>query len=375
MRPFVTLLLLGLSTAWPALAATVDIQIQANGFVPASATVAVGDSVRWTNVSGAAHNVVADDGSFNSGPPSSDTWQFVVPFANGGVVFYQSQGAGFLNGSITVQGLFADGYEVGSVQAWDGASQSFLPCNCYFSGDCPSNASFCNWGVLTSEDNCEWMENKPNNIPGNGCDVLYPGVGWIGGICDGVCEAAVNGSIPGGEDELLVAQAIRYWSAAILEPSLRPGGGPVDPVLAQKAQTVGFDHEEAAIQIGRQVADLLMLGGIPRFYDHFCHWEAHPDEPNPNLWVDLSAEPCKVAAARLLTEGLVEEMATPGSAGAVLERLPALCQGGWAALGQGQRCASGLTCFTERLEQMAIFLTTPPQARNLLQRALAHPAR
>jgi plastocyanin len=44
-------------------------------FVPSDITINVGDTVRWVNAGG-LHNVVADDGSFTNGNPSSSAWVF-----------------------------------------------------------------------------------------------------------------------------------------------------------------------------------------------------------------------------------------------------------------------------------------------------------
>jgi plastocyanin len=38
-------------------------------FTPSTLTIEVGDTVKWTNVSG-THNVLADNGSFTSGSPA-----------------------------------------------------------------------------------------------------------------------------------------------------------------------------------------------------------------------------------------------------------------------------------------------------------------
>lgn len=48
-------------------------------YVPSDLTVNVGDIVKWVNLGG-FHDVVADDGSFTSGSPSSSNWVFEVSF-------------------------------------------------------------------------------------------------------------------------------------------------------------------------------------------------------------------------------------------------------------------------------------------------------
>jgi plastocyanin len=50
----------------PAGAATVDIRIERSGFVPASITIAAGDTIRWTNRDTIDHQVVSETGAFAS---------------------------------------------------------------------------------------------------------------------------------------------------------------------------------------------------------------------------------------------------------------------------------------------------------------------
>jgi plastocyanin len=340
-----------------------QIVVQTAAFAPEVMNIEVGDKVIWTNSSGVAHNVVALDGSFNSGPLSSDAWVFSLTFRRGGTFTYRSQAPGAIFGTINVAGVYADGFEVGSTQGWDDSQPSFIACTCYFSNDCPSNANFCNWGVLSTEDNCEWMEVKPEGVPGAGCNVLYQGVGWVPNICDGVCEPSRRGSIPGSEDPAKVREAVLLWADAIIGPAIKRGGGPVDPVIAGKVLNLGFKHQESAMMIGRQVADLLMLGGNPGFYGHFCHFEGHPDEPDPSKWVDLSAERCKAAMARKLADSLAAELSSPGAGAVVLRSLPPTCT--WSDIGPTQRCHGDLACLGERVQHMAIFLSTPPNRDSL----------
>lgn len=56
-----------------------DVSIVGFSFSPDDLTISVGDNVRWTNNSGIPHNVVADDGSFSSGDPTTD-WVFTQVF-------------------------------------------------------------------------------------------------------------------------------------------------------------------------------------------------------------------------------------------------------------------------------------------------------
>ena len=55
-----------------ATAATFDVEVRDNSFSPRTVDINVGDTVRWTNPSGGnPHDVKADDGSFDSGSPTS----------------------------------------------------------------------------------------------------------------------------------------------------------------------------------------------------------------------------------------------------------------------------------------------------------------
>jgi len=56
-------------------AATVDVTVTGNSFSPREVRIQAGDTVRWSNRTGVAHDVVADDGSFNSGISSNFTFQ------------------------------------------------------------------------------------------------------------------------------------------------------------------------------------------------------------------------------------------------------------------------------------------------------------
>ena len=53
-------------------------------FSPSQDTIAVGDTVRWINIGGGFHNVVADDNSFTSGDPSTSNWVYDKVFSQPG---------------------------------------------------------------------------------------------------------------------------------------------------------------------------------------------------------------------------------------------------------------------------------------------------
>lgn len=103
-------------------------------------------------------------------------------------------------------------WPIGEILFWNDMGDDSAPielpgCNCYFSGDCSGGAT-CNYEVLSEEDNCAYMENKPFGTPGAGCDVV-----WIGdfqlGICDGYCSNSRAGSSFGTEDTALLQQGVR----------------------------------------------------------------------------------------------------------------------------------------------------------------------
>ena len=182
-----------LVAAAPAAEHTVNIGADGLSFDPAVLDISVGDTVTWIN-DGGFHNVDADDGSFTSGAPSSDLWQFSHTFRSGGSYGYhcdthEAQG---MTGTINVAGIFADGLEEGTTAGWNSVTGGLPNCDCYFSSDCEEPNGFCDWGMLTSEDICLWRLTKPT-APGLGCDAAYFG-DWIAGICDGICSPSTRGS-------------------------------------------------------------------------------------------------------------------------------------------------------------------------------------
>ncbi len=79
-----------------------------NTFSPNNLTIQAGDTVKWINSSQGFHNVVADDGSFSSGSPSTDLWTFIKVFTQPGINPYYcavhgGQGGQGMSGVITVE--------------------------------------------------------------------------------------------------------------------------------------------------------------------------------------------------------------------------------------------------------------------------------
>jgi plastocyanin len=72
----------------PASAAIVEVRIDRTGFVPATVTVAAGDTVRWTNRDSVSHQVVSDTGVFAS-PTLAAGQSFSFVFQNAGTFRYR----------------------------------------------------------------------------------------------------------------------------------------------------------------------------------------------------------------------------------------------------------------------------------------------
>jgi LPXTG-motif cell wall-anchored protein len=96
------------ATAGPAGAATThDVSIVGLSFSPSTLIVEPGDTVVWTNDSGLAHTVTADNGSFDSGSLSPGQ-TFTHTFASAGTVpyhcsFHGAAGGIGMSGTIVVQ--------------------------------------------------------------------------------------------------------------------------------------------------------------------------------------------------------------------------------------------------------------------------------
>ncbi len=252
--------------------------------------------------------------------------------------------------------LFIDGFESGDTLPWTQTVPPLLAaCDCYFSSDCFSG-NFCQWGILTQEDNCAFRDNKPMGNPGTGCDVDHPGP-WGGNICDGICVPASEGSAFALEDRGLLTDALRTWGQAILYPSVE-GGGPVDGKLADEALALPFSRADVAWQLGRHTTELLVLTSARGFYEHFCHFEmAMPGA----LGIDLSKDPCAVEVGRIALDALLAEIASPGLGKSVLGQVALLCPS-WQGV-PGSRCGGHLdavACLEGEVAHLARYLATPP---------------
>ena len=107
-------------------------------FSPAQLTITAGDTVTFTNLRGAAHNVHADDDSFRcangcdgqggNGDPSSASWQFTLTFNTPGTIHYHCDnhvGMGMV-GSIVVNAAAPPSIALGGYLSgnWYDSSQS-----------------------------------------------------------------------------------------------------------------------------------------------------------------------------------------------------------------------------------------------------------
>ena len=252
--------------------------------------------------------------------------------------------------------IMNDDFESGDpLTHWSSYTSDGIPaCDCYFSGDCPEGM-FCNWGVLTQEDSCFWVEVKPNGVVGAGCNEPHFG-GWTAGICDGICAPIDLGSLLGGEPVDLVSKAVQLWAESMLVPAADGGGEPL-PDLAEAALALDFSGEDIAFLIGRETANLLFQTTDLGFYDHFCHYEAgYP--VTPEFYVDLSGDSCRQQIGWLTAEALAAEILEPGAAAPLLSQIADHCPD-WQQRFAPRCSGSGaLDCLTQDVEDKAHYLRT-----------------
>jgi plastocyanin len=96
----------GTGTAVQQKAAPVTVAIQVLSFVPQDITVPVGTRVAWVN-DGGRHQIVADDGAFQSQPLTAAQQRFVYQFRRPGVFpyhcfFHGGAGGKGMSGVVTV---------------------------------------------------------------------------------------------------------------------------------------------------------------------------------------------------------------------------------------------------------------------------------
>jgi plastocyanin len=84
-------------------ATTHDVDIEGNAFDPATLTIQVGDTVRWTNQDGIAHTATSDDGTtFDTGSLSTDESESWTATQEG-TFSYHCSFHGLMTGTITVE--------------------------------------------------------------------------------------------------------------------------------------------------------------------------------------------------------------------------------------------------------------------------------
>ncbi len=85
-----------------AVGTTHSVDISAFAFDPSQLTIAVGDTVNWTNLDSTEHTATADDGTFDSGNlANGDTFSYT--FTEAGTVSYTCSYHSSMTGSITVE--------------------------------------------------------------------------------------------------------------------------------------------------------------------------------------------------------------------------------------------------------------------------------
>ena len=126
MQRYLFITILSGMVFWPALAFAIDHTVlvtPANTFQPRDLTIAVGDTVTWSN-NGGFHNVRADDNSFRcangcdalggDGNASAVGWSFTLTFNDPGLIAYfcevHGSAGGFgMSGTVAVEGDAGDG--------------------------------------------------------------------------------------------------------------------------------------------------------------------------------------------------------------------------------------------------------------------------
>jgi len=103
----VPLAVTALALASPAGAVTKTVQITKAGFVPATTTIDVGDTVTWRNADTANRQIVATDGSFAS-PVLSTGETYSVTFSKPGRVNYRDADKTSIRGAVVVTGPAAN---------------------------------------------------------------------------------------------------------------------------------------------------------------------------------------------------------------------------------------------------------------------------
>ncbi len=102
-RIFLPILLVSLVVLAPARAATFGVSITKSGFSPSALTIAVGDTVVWTNADTTSHQIESKSAGFTS-PLLAPGQTFSFTYKSAGKFAYQDQAVKRNRGTVTVQG-------------------------------------------------------------------------------------------------------------------------------------------------------------------------------------------------------------------------------------------------------------------------------
>lgn len=105
LLPGLALFALSLAVAPSALAADHAVKIVGFAFAPQTVTVAVGDTVTWTNGDNVTHTATADDASFNTGSISGGTLSAGVAFNAVGTFTYHCRIHASMTATIVVSNM------------------------------------------------------------------------------------------------------------------------------------------------------------------------------------------------------------------------------------------------------------------------------
>lgn len=232
------------------------------------------------------------------------------------------------------------------------------PCNCYFSSNCADANAFCDYGPAGpyTRDICAFREPKPDGL-GPGCDQGIPGGGY--GQCDGRCATPNSGSACWVVAPDLVAEAVRLWGRAILEP-LSSGGGLIEPELVEEAARL-VAVAPCAELLGRSVGGNVIETMVGDVYEH-------PDvghDFQDHSLIGLVREDCILEALQLGVEALALELENPGPGMKLLDSLPERCP---EILETARRCPDldPLECIQSRIGSVATLFTTEPVPRAIV---------
>lgn len=133
--------------------------------------------------------------------------------------------------------------------------------------------------------------------------------------------------------------------------------------MVTQAMSLPYNQLEHAGLVGRHTAATLSMAAGLEYQEYYCHYES--GDPNlDDYFVDLSEDICLAAAAQLSADALLAEMNSPGSGLEVLQDLRLLCPDQRRIFPLACNDAlDPLTCGHGRIQDTAVYLTTPPVDR------------